>query len=54
MPHAKRLAKAVADMNRIADEATANQVAAELVLAEIEDREARRNARQSRPVVQRA
>lgn len=50
MSQAKRLQKAVADMSRIADEASANAVEAETVLAEIEDREARRRAR----VVQRA
>lgn len=53
MSQAKRLQKVVADMNRVADEASANQVAAEDVLTEIEDREARRNARQSRPAAMR-
>lgn len=44
--HNMRLQKAVTDMNRIADEASANAVEAENVLADIEDREARRAARE--------
>ncbi len=45
MPHAKRLQGIVKQMNRVADEASANRIKAEDVLAQIEDREARRDAR---------
>lgn len=48
MPHAKRLQGVVKQMNRVADEASANRVKAEDVLAQIEDREDRRNARLTR------
>lgn len=53
MLQAKRLQKVVADMNRIADEASANAVEAENVLAQIEDREARRAARRVLPAAMR-
>ncbi len=45
MPHAKRLQGIVKQMTRVADEASANRIKAEDVLAQIEDREDRRNAR---------
>lgn len=45
MPHAKRLQGIVKQMNRVADEASAKRIQAEDVLAQIEDREARRQAR---------
>ncbi len=45
MPHAKRLQGIVKQMTRVADEARANAIKAEDVLAQIEDREDRRNAR---------
>lgn len=45
MAHTQRLRGIANQMNRVADEARANAVAAEDVLAQIEDREARQRNR---------